>query len=44
MALGQTESDTTAEAGDAGSFTAGAQAEAATLGDSRLPFTGSYAL
>ena len=44
VALGQTESDTTAEPGDAGSFTAGAQAEPATLGDSRLPFTGGYAL
>ena len=44
VALGQTESDTTAEPGDAGSFTAGTQAEPATLGDSRLPFTGGYAL
>ena len=44
MPLGQTESDGAAEPGDAGSFTAGAQPETGTLGDSRLPFTGSYAL
>jgi hypothetical protein len=41
---GRTESDGAGEPGDAGSFTAGAQPETGTIGDSRLPFTGGYAL
>lgn len=42
--LGQEETTTAAAPGDAGSFTAGEASATGTAGDSRLPFTGSYAL